>query len=130
MAGYREAFHVRDGAASRPDSEGAKEGSMSHAIEPESPAAEGLLPGIAEKIERARERARAARAGRPGYDAEGNRLPETDEERARRSESFQRLLEEWGQQPTDESDTDEVWAEIMRGIDEERPQRKLFEGYY
>jgi hypothetical protein len=110
--------------------DGSKGGLMTRATEPETPAAEGLLPGIAEKIEKAREMARAARAGKPGYDAEGNRLPETDEERARRSESFQRLLQEWGQQPTDESDTDEVWAEIMRGIDEERPHRKLFEGSY
>lgn len=103
---------------------------MSHAIESESPAAEGLLPGIAEKIERARERARAARAGKPGYDAEGNRLPETDEERARRSAAFQRMLDEWDQQPTDEMDTDEAWEQFMRNVDAERPHRKLFEGLY
>jgi hypothetical protein len=101
---------------------------MSHATE--SPAAEGLLPGVAEKIEKAREKLRASRRGQPGYDAEGYRLPESDEERALRSAAFQKLLDEWDQQPTDEKDTDEVWAEIMRGIDEERPHRKLFEGSY
>src|SRR5207249_4142574 len=102
---------------------------MSHATEPETPPAEGLLPGIAEKIERARAKARAARAGKPGYDAEGNRLPETDEERARRSESLRRLFEEWAQQPPDPIE-DELWEQAMREIDEERPHRKLFEGYY
>jgi hypothetical protein len=102
---------------------------MSHATEPESPPAEGLLPGIAEKIERAREKARAGRRGQPGYDAEGNRLPETDEERARRSESLRRLFEEWAQQPPDPIE-DELWEQAMREIDEERPHRKLFEGYY
>ena len=31
---------------------------------------------------------------------------------------------------TDETDTDEVWAEVFRSIDEGRPHRKLFEGMY
>ena len=102
---------------------------MAHATEPETPAAEGLLPGIAEKIERAREKLRASRRGQPGYDAEGNRLPETDEERAARSERLRRLFEEWAQQPPDPIE-DELWEQAMREIDEERPHRKLFEGYY
>jgi hypothetical protein len=110
--------------------DGSKGGRMAHATEPETPAAEGLLPGIAEKIEKAREMARAARAGKPGYDAEGNRLPETDEERAARSERLRRLFEEWAQQPPDPTDSDAIWEQVMRGIDEERPHRKLFEGYY
>jgi hypothetical protein len=101
---------------------------MAHATEPETPAAEGLLPGIAEKIEKAREMARAARAGKPGYDAEGNRLPETDEERAARSERLRRLFEEWAQQP--DTDPPGAYEEALRAIDEERPHRKLFEGYY
>jgi hypothetical protein len=103
---------------------------MAHATEPETPAAEGLLPGIAEKIERAREQLRASRRGQPGYDAEGNRLPETDQERAARSERLRRLFEEWAQQPPDPTDSDAIWEQVMRGIDEGRPHRKLFEGYY
>lgn len=31
---------------------------------------------------------------------------------------------------TDETDTDEVWREVFRSIDEGRPHRKLFEGMY
>jgi|GEM_PF-1084450 len=31
---------------------------------------------------------------------------------------------------TDETDTDETWREVFRGIDEGRPHRKLFEGMY
>ena len=30
----------------------------------------------------------------------------------------------------DETDTEERWSEIFRGIDEARPHRPLFEGYY
>ena len=101
---------------------------MSHATESESPPAEGLLPGIAEKIERAREKARASRRGQPGYDAEGYRLPETDEERAARSERLRRLFEEWASQP--DTDPPGAYEEALRTIDEERPHRKLFEGYY
>jgi len=99
---------------------------MSHAAEPESPAAEGLLPGVAEKIERAR----AARLPASGFDTEGNLLPIPEEERADRSERLRRLFEEWAQQPPDPTDSDAIWEQVMRGIDEERPHRKLFEGYY
>jgi hypothetical protein len=31
---------------------------------------------------------------------------------------------------TDETDTDETWRAVFRGIDEGRPHRKLFEGMY
>jgi hypothetical protein len=31
---------------------------------------------------------------------------------------------------TDETDSDELWAEVMRGIDEGRPERPLFAGRY
>ena len=31
---------------------------------------------------------------------------------------------------TDETDTEEVWAAVRRGVDEARPDRKLFEGTY
>ena len=30
----------------------------------------------------------------------------------------------------DETDTDETWEKVFRGIDEGRPDRKLFEGLY
>ena len=99
---------------------------MAHATEPETPAAEGLLPGIAEKFEKAR----AARLPAPGFDAEGNLLLIPEEERAARSERLRRLFEEWAQQPPDPTDSDEIWEQVMRGIDEERPHRKLFEGMY
>lgn len=101
---------------------------MSHATEPASPPAEGLLPGIAEATARAREELRASRRGQPGYDAEGDRLPETAEERADRSERLRKLFESWEQQPDD--DPPGAYEEALRAIDEERPHRKLFEGMY
>jgi hypothetical protein len=102
---------------------------MSHATEPESPAAEGLLPGVAEIIARARVARRPhPQSGR--FDAAGRLLPVSDEERARRSEHLRRLFEEWERQPPDPTDSEEIWEQVMRGIDEERPHRKLFEGYY
>jgi hypothetical protein len=99
---------------------------MAHVTGPETPVVEGLLPGIAEKIEEAR----AARLPAPGFDAEGNLLPIPQEERAARSERLRRLFEEWAQQPPEPTDSDETWEQVMRGIDDERPHRKLFEGYY
>ena len=53
----------------------------------------------------------------------------TDEERRARSEALNRGLDEL-EQITDETDTDEMWREFMRGIDEGRPHRPLFEGMY
>jgi hypothetical protein len=97
---------------------------MTRATEPETSAVEGLLPGIAEKIEKAR----AARLPAPGFDAEGNLLPESDEERARRSESLRQLFEEWQRRFDD--DPPGAYEEALRIIDAERPHRKLFEGYY
>lgn len=62
-------------------------------------------------------------------DADGRLLPISDEERKARSERFQAMLEELKTMhgPTD---TEERWREFMRGIDEGRPERKLFEGQY
>ncbi|HWE39439.1 MAG TPA: hypothetical protein VG406_23005 [Isosphaeraceae bacterium] len=34
------------------------------------------------------------------------------------------------EQITDETDTDEVWAEVFRGIDASRPHRPVFRGMY
>ncbi len=49
------------------------------------------------------------------------------EERRTRSESLRRALVEMAG-ITDDTDTDEVWAEVYRGIDEARPHRPLFKG--
>lgn len=59
----------------------------------------------------------------------GRLLPLSDEDRKARSEALGRALDEIAGM-TDETDTDEVWAEVMRGIDEGRPHRPLFEGSY
>jgi hypothetical protein len=53
----------------------------------------------------------------------------TDQARRARSEALGRALDEIAAM-TDETDTDEVWQEVMRDIDETRPHRPLFEGSY
>lgn len=67
----------------------------------------------------------------PGaVDASTGRLkPLTDREREARTEALGRALDEIAGM-TDETDTDEVWRDVMRGIDEARPHRPLFEGSY
>lgn len=62
-------------------------------------------------------------------DAAGRLRPETEEERRIRAEELQSFFNELDQM-TDESDTPEIWAEIFRNIDEGRPQRPLFRGFY
>src|SRR4051812_32580386 len=52
--------------------------------------------------------------------ATGRLRPLSDEERRARSESFRRALEEMAE-ITDETDTDEVWAEVHRGLAAARP---------
>lgn len=59
----------------------------------------------------------------------GRLLPLTEEQRRARSEALARTIEEIGQ-ITDETDTDERWAEVYRSIDAERPERPLFVGKY
>jgi hypothetical protein len=59
----------------------------------------------------------------------GKARPLSDEERRARSEALVRALDEIAD-ITDETDTDELWAEVFRGIDESRPHRPLFEGQY
>jgi hypothetical protein len=65
-----------------------------------------------------------------GIDLETGRLLSlTDEQRRARSEALARALDQIDT-ITDATDTDEVWADVMRGIDEGRPHRPLFEGSY
>ena len=59
----------------------------------------------------------------------GSLPPLTDEQRKARSEALKRALDEI-ETITDETDTAENWREVMRGIDEGRPHRPLFKGYY
>jgi hypothetical protein len=68
---------------------------------------------------------------RPGAvdTATGRLQPLTDQERRARSEALGRALDEIAGM-IDETDTDEVWRDVMRGIDESRPHRPLFEGSY
>ena len=61
--------------------------------------------------------------------ATGRLRPLTDQERKARSEALSQALDEIAGM-TDETDTDEVWRDVMRGIDESRPHRPLFEGAY
>lgn len=61
--------------------------------------------------------------------ATGRLRPLTDQERRARTEALGRALDEIAGM-TDETDTDEVWRDVMRGIDEGRPHRRLFEGSY
>lgn len=65
-----------------------------------------------------------------GVDPEtGRLLALTVEQRQARSESLARALDQI-EQLTDATDTDAVWSDVMRGIDESRPHRPLFEGSY
>ena len=67
--------------------------------------------------------------GRP-YEAGIAMLPISDEERKARSERLLATLAEIEAMGPGETDTEERWREFMRGIDEGRPERKLFEGQY
>ena len=66
---------------------------------------------------------------RKDFDANGRLLPISAEEQRARSEAFARMLESdiWQEGP---EESDEMWAEIFRSIDEGRPHRRLFEGMY
>ena len=65
----------------------------------------------------------------PAVDALGRLRPETAAEHRARSAELRSALEEI-EAIRDETDTPEVWAEVMRGIDASRPHRPLFEGQY
>lgn len=60
----------------------------------------------------------------------GRLRPLSDEERRARSAALRKAFDEWPTEAADGSDSDEVWREVMRGIDECRPHRPLFEGMY
>jgi hypothetical protein len=62
-------------------------------------------------------------------DSMGRLIPISPEVRAARRAASSRASEAI-RHITDETDTDEVWESVYRGIDEERPHRKLFEGCY
>ena len=63
-------------------------------------------------------------------DANGRLLPISEEERKARSERLLATLAEIEAKGPGETDTEARWREFMRGIDEGRPERKLFEGQY
>jgi hypothetical protein len=62
-------------------------------------------------------------------DASGRLLPMSDDERRARVEHALAALDRI-ETISDPTDTDERWREVMRGIDEGRPERPLFEGRY
>ena len=68
---------------------------------------------------------------RPGtVDPEkGRLLPLTDEQRKARSARLAETIAKMAS-VTDETDSDTVWRDIFRSIDESRPHRPLFEGLY
>jgi hypothetical protein len=63
-------------------------------------------------------------------DAKGRLLPISDEERKARAERLLATLAKIEAMGPGETDTDERWRDFMRGIDEGRPERPLFEGQY
>lgn len=66
---------------------------------------------------------------RSAVDARGRLLPRSEAERKAHSAELARALDAMDAL-TDDRDTDEVWAEVYRGIDAGRPHRPLFEGQY
>ena len=61
--------------------------------------------------------------------ATGRARPLSDQEQKARSEALAQALAEIAEM-TDETDTDEIWADVFRGIDDSRRHRPLFEGRY
>jgi hypothetical protein len=59
----------------------------------------------------------------------GRARPLSDQDQKDRCEALARALAEIAEM-TDETDMDEIWADVFRGIDESRPHRPLFEGHY
>ena len=62
-------------------------------------------------------------------DEHGRLIPLSDEERKARAEAAVRALKAI-EKITDESDTEETWAEVFRDLDAGRPHRPLFKGFY
>jgi hypothetical protein len=71
----------------------------------------------------------APRPEHADVDESGRLVPETDEERRLRAGRILAALDRI-ETMTDATDTEERWREIMRHIDEGRPQRPLFAGQY
>jgi hypothetical protein len=63
-----------------------------------------------------------------GCDANGRLLPISEEEQRVRAEAFARMIDEWRDLPED--DPPGSYEDALRGIDEGRPHRKLFQGMY
>jgi hypothetical protein len=61
--------------------------------------------------------------------ATGRARPLSDQKQKARSEALVHALAEIAEL-TDETDTDEIWADVFRCVDESRPHRPLFEGRY
>jgi hypothetical protein len=59
----------------------------------------------------------------------GRILPISEHEIAARRDATIRTLDALAR-VTDETDTEERWDEVFRGIDERRPERPLFKGIY
>jgi hypothetical protein len=59
-------------------------------------------------------------------DASGRLLPLTEARRRSRSEQLRAALDEIAAIGPDDTDTEEVWDEVFRGIDSFRPDRPLF----
>jgi hypothetical protein len=62
-------------------------------------------------------------------DENGRLLPISEEERKARSERLQAMLKEL-ETMRGQTDTEDRWREVMRGIDQGRPERPLFKGQY
>jgi hypothetical protein len=90
-------------------------------------------PDVPPLYQRAREMAERVRnesaLTRSPLDEKGRLRPISDEELKARAERLARALEEIDQTAGDR-DTDEIWREVYRSIDENRPHRPLFKGMY
>jgi hypothetical protein len=64
-----------------------------------------------------------------GVDESGRAIPLSDEERRAKADRLARALDEINRTASDR-DTEEVWREVYRTIDEDRPHRTLLEGMY
>lgn len=68
--------------------------------------------------------------GPRSVDANGRLVPISDEERRARTERLRETLAEIDAAEPGPTDEEWRWREVMRGIDEGRPERRLFEGQY
>ncbi len=67
----------------------------------------------------------------PPIDPASHRLrPLSPQERQARTQALAKAFEAMDTIAGGETDSDEVWRQVMQGIDESRPHRPLFEGAY